>query len=72
MAIMTRDEWLARFAAELGTTPPEPAEIEALLDLAGAAAHASERQAAPLTCWVAARAGVAPADALDIARRLAG
>jgi uncharacterized protein DUF6457 len=69
---MTRDEWLAGFAAALGTTAPDPGEIDALLDLAGAAAHASERQAAPLTCWLAARAGVAPAEALDIARRLAG
>ena len=69
---MTRDEWLARFAAELGTSPPQPGEIDALLDLAGVAAHASERQSAPLTCWLAARAGVTPSDALDIARRIAG
>jgi len=69
---MTRDEWLARFAKELGAAPPGPDEIDALLDLAAAAAHASERQAAPLSCWLAARAGVAPSDALDIARRIAG
>lgn len=68
---MTRDEWLQRFAAEVGVAPPTAAEAEALLGLAGAAARASERTAAPLTCWLAARAGVGPGDALAIATRLA-
>lgn len=68
---MTRDDWLARLALQLGTLPPTPAEVDALLDLAGAAAHASERQAAPLSCWLAARAGVDPFEALDVVRRLA-
>jgi hypothetical protein len=43
-----------------------------LLDLAGVAAHASERLAAPLTCYLAARAGITPADALARARAMAG
>lgn len=68
---MTRDEWLQRFAAEAGVAPPTAAEAEALLDLAGAAARASERTAAPLTCWLAARAGISPLEALAIATRLA-
>lgn len=68
---MNRDEWLQRFAAEVGVAPPTAAEAEALLDLAGAAARASERTAAPLTCWLAARAGIGPVDALAIATRLA-
>lgn len=68
---MNRDEWLQRFAAEVGVTPPTAVEAEALLDLAGAAARASERTAAPLTCWLAARAGLDPGDALAIATRLA-
>ena len=46
--------------------PPSDAEIEQLLDLAGVAAHSSERIAAPLTCWLAARADLAPADALAL------
>jgi hypothetical protein len=64
-------EWLAGYAAELGVTPPSDAEIEQLLALAGIAAHASERTAAPITCWLAGRAGLAPGDALSAGRRLA-
>lgn len=68
---MTRDDWLARLALEIGTTPPTLGEADALLDLAGEAAHASERQAAPLSCWLVARAGIDPFQALDVVRRLA-
>lgn len=53
---MTRDEWIAAFARELGVEPPTPDQVERLLALAGTAAHASERTAAPLACWVAGRA----------------
>lgn len=69
---MTGQEWIAAFAAELGLEPLAEADVEALLDLAGVAAHASERLAAPLTCYLAAMAGVAPADALARARALTG
>ncbi len=65
-------DWLAGFAAEVGTAPPTREELDLLLELAGVAAHASERPAAPITCWLAARAGVAPVDALAIGKRLAG
>ena len=65
---MTRDQWLAAFAAAAGVAAPSEADIEALLELAGIAAHASERTAAPITCWIAAVAGLAPADALRIAQ----
>ena len=41
-------DWLARFAAEIGTTPPTSEELDMLLELAGIAAHASERPAAPI------------------------
>jgi hypothetical protein len=67
---MTRDEWLAAFAAAAGVGAPSTDEIEALLELAGAAAHASERTAAPITCWIAAVAGLAPADALRLAQSI--
>jgi hypothetical protein len=66
----TRDEWLTAFATRLGLDVPDAATIDALLDLAGVAAHASERTAAPLACWMAGRAGLAPADALDRAREV--
>ena len=60
--------WLSTFAAELGTEPPDDDTITALLDLAGAAAHSSQRAAAPIACWLVARAGVSPADGLATAR----
>ena len=55
--------WLADFAAALGQEPPTQAEIDDLLALASIAAHASERWAAPLACWLVGRAGVDPATA---------
>ncbi|MHB1927884.1 MAG: DUF6457 domain-containing protein [Acidimicrobiales bacterium] len=64
-------DWIARLAEELGTSPPDEAELDALLALAGVAAHASERIAAPVSCWLAARAGVPPEGALAAVRRLA-
>ncbi|MHB8467164.1 MAG: DUF6457 domain-containing protein [Acidimicrobiales bacterium] len=69
---MTRDEWLVTFADALGVPAPTPDELDALLDVAGLAARASERQAAPVSCWLIGRAGVTPADALAAARRLGG
>ena len=68
---MTDKEWIALFAAALGVEPPTDAETEQLLALAAVAAHASERTAAPVSCWLIARAGVAPSDALAIAGRVA-
>jgi hypothetical protein len=67
---MNAEDWLSAYAEELGTNPPTPAELETLLALAGAAAHASERRAAPVACWIAARAGVPPEGALALARKL--
>jgi hypothetical protein len=52
---VNRDEWLAEFAEKLGLDPPTKAEIAALLDIAATAAHASERTAAPIACWLAGR-----------------
>jgi hypothetical protein len=69
---MNARDWLSTYAEQLGTRPPTQAEIDALLALAGEAAHASERMAAPVACWIAAKAGVAPEDALALAKRIAG
>ena len=69
---MTGNEWIRAFAEQLGVEPLSEADVEALLDLAGVAAHASERLAAPLTCYLVGRAGVAPADALATAQAMAG
>jgi hypothetical protein len=59
------------FAAEAGVGAPSDEEVQQLLALAGIAAHASERTAAPISCWIAARAGLSPADARAVAARLA-
>lgn len=64
-------EFLGRLAIELGIEPPTDADIDAALRLAAIAARASARQAAPVACWLAARAGVDLADATAIAERLA-
>ena len=64
-------EWITAFAAEAGVSRPSEEEVEQLLALAGIAAHASERTAAPISCWIAARAGLGPAEARAVAARLA-
>lgn len=67
---MNANEWLTAFAEQLGAAPPTTEEFKALLDLAAEAAHASERVAAPVACWVAARAGSSPEEALAAARTI--
>lgn len=59
--------WIAGFAAKLGLDPPDDATIATLLDLAGVAAHESQRTAAPIACWMVGKAGLTPAEALAIA-----
>ena len=68
---MTDKEWIAAFAARLGVAPPTDEETDQLLALAAVAAHASERTAAPVACWLSARAGKTPAEALPIASAVA-
>jgi hypothetical protein len=63
----TAQEWLTDYAAKLGVPMPSQEDFDAILALAGVAAHASERIAAPVACWLAASAGVS----LDEARRFA-
>jgi Domain of unknown function (DUF6457) len=67
---MNAREWIEAYAERVGTEPPTSQEWSTLLDLAGVAAHASERVAAPVSCWVAARANVSPSAALEAAREI--
>lgn len=69
---MTDREWLDALAAELGVAAPTAEEHEAILRLAGVAAHASERTAAPSTAWMAARCDRPIGEVLQVAERLAG
>ncbi|WP_320672155.1 DUF6457 domain-containing protein [Patulibacter defluvii] len=58
--------WLDAFAARTGAPPPTADELRDLLDLARHAAHRSQRQAAPIACWIAGRSGLPVADALAL------
>ncbi|MGH9273935.1 MAG: DUF6457 domain-containing protein [Acidimicrobiales bacterium] len=69
-ATPTGTEWIAAFAAQLGVDPPDEATVTTLLELAGVAAHSSERTAAPIACWLAGRTGTSPTDALATAQSL--
>jgi uncharacterized protein DUF6457 len=68
---MNAKEWIAAYAEQLGTEPPTADELKAILALAAEAAHASERIAAPVACWVAAKAGRSLAESLALARGVA-
>lgn len=69
---MNATEWIEGFAERLGTDPPTPDEFRGVLDLAAEAAHASERVAAPVACWLSARAGIPLERAIEIAREIEG
>jgi hypothetical protein len=66
----TADEWVAAFARQLGLAEPDGEEVARILDLAGVAAHQSERRAAPLACWLAAIADLSPEEALTMAESM--
>jgi hypothetical protein len=69
--VTTGREWIDAYADALGTPRPDDGEVDALLALAGVAAHASERVAAPLCTWLAGRSGVDPERAKQVAIDLA-
>ena len=66
------EEWIARFAEALGQPVPDAAQVQAVLALASVAAHASERRAAPIACWMAAASELSLDEALVLAQELAG
>lgn len=68
----TVQEWIEAYAQACGRPAPDSATVDAILALAGTAAHASARQAAPVTCWLAAVAGLTPEEADEVAHRVAG
>ena len=65
---MDATSWISAYAERLGAEAPTRDEFEGILALAAEAAHSSERVAAPVACWVAAKAGVPLTDALEAAR----
>jgi hypothetical protein len=68
---MTASEFLEAFAVEVGAPVPSTEELDALLALASIAAHASERLAAPLACWMGGASGRTAAELLAAAQRVA-
>lgn len=68
---MTVEEFLAAFAAEIGVPAPSERESDALLEVAAIAAHASQRTAAPLACWMGGASGIPIAELLAAAKRVA-
>lgn len=67
----TGDEWIDAYCARLGVGAPTAEERKAVLALAGVAAHASERIAAPIACWIAGREGLTLEEAMRVARETA-
>jgi anti-sigma factor ChrR (cupin superfamily) len=69
MTVMTTtaNEWIASYAAQLRVDAPSQDEIDQILALAATAAHGSERTAAPVACWLAAKAGLGPDEARELA-----
>ena len=65
---MDGKEYVRSLAAQLGVDPLDDATIDTLLELAGVAAHSSERIAAPLACYLVGRAGADPAEVLATLR----
>ena len=64
------EQWIEVYAAALGRPAPTEEETATLLELASVAAHASERRAAPIACWLAASSGLSLDEALALAREL--
>lgn len=60
-------EWIDRFAGLVGVPAPDATTVEALLELAATAAHASERTAAPIACYLAGLTGRPPGELSEIA-----
>ena len=69
---MNAPDWLCAYADRLGTAPPSKDELKAVLDLAAEAAHSSQRIAAPVACWLAAKAGVELDEAIRRAKEVGG
>jgi hypothetical protein len=65
---MNAKEWVVAYAELLGVAPPTAAEFTAILSLAAEAAHASDRIAAPVACWLAAKVDRPLDESLALAR----
>jgi hypothetical protein len=67
---MNAPDWLADYAERLGVPAPTKDELTAVLDLAGVAAHGSQRIAAPVATWMAGKAGIDLSEAMRLAEQV--
>jgi hypothetical protein len=67
---VTAEEWVQRFASELGAESPSTEELDQILELAAIAAHGSERTAAPVACWMGGQTGRSAESLSEIAKRV--
>lgn len=69
---MTDREWVKAFAERIGMPMPDGDQFDAILQLAATAAHASERTAAPVACWVAGVSGKPLSELNQVAETIEG
>jgi len=69
---MTAEEWVRTFAERAGADAPDQDLMEEILRLASVAAHASERRAAPIACWIAGATGRPLSELRALAEELPG
>ncbi len=67
---MTAEEWLTAFAKEIGAAAPDREQMDEILRLAAIAAHASERIAAPVACYLTGASGRSLEEAIEAAERV--
>lgn len=69
---MKPEDWIEEFAQALGARAPDAGTVEGLLELAATAAHASERTAAPIACYLAGLTGAPLSEVKAIAEGIGG
>jgi hypothetical protein len=67
---MTAEEWIRTFADQIGCEPPSQQQMDEILRLAAVAAHASERIAAPIACYLAGTTSRPLGELVEIAEAL--
>jgi hypothetical protein len=67
---MTATEWIEAFCREIGASAPDDRTTEQILRLAAVAAHASERTAAPVACWIAGTTGRPLDELIEVAEKV--
>jgi len=68
---VTAEKWIRTFAEQIGCEPPSQEQMDEILRLAAVAAHASERIAAPIACYLAGVTGRPLDELIELAEALA-